>query len=45
MDFKEKQNEGNRSLYGDVILWKQVIAKTKGAEHSIILVTDDLKED
>jgi hypothetical protein len=45
MDFKEKQNEGNRSLYGDVILWKQVIAKAKGTEQSIILVTDDLKED
>jgi hypothetical protein len=45
MDFKEKQNEGNRSLYGDVILWKQVISKAKGTAQSIILVTDDLKED
>jgi hypothetical protein len=45
MDAKEKQNEGNRSLYGDIIVWKQVIAKAKEGEHSIILITDDLKED
>jgi len=45
MDAKEKQNEGNRSLYGDIIVWKQVIVKAKEQEHSIILITDDLKED
>lgn len=45
MDLKEKQSEGNRSLYGDVIVWKQLITKAKESEHSIILVTDDLKED
>jgi hypothetical protein len=45
MDAKEKQNEGNQSLYGDVLVWKQVIVKAKEIEKSIILVTDDLKED
>jgi Holliday junction resolvase RusA-like endonuclease len=45
MDFKEKQNEGNRSLYGDVIVWKQVIEKAKTLDNSIIFITDDLKED
>lgn len=45
MDMKEKQNEGNRSLYGDIIVWKQVIEKAKGNDNSIILITDDLKED
>ncbi|AVF48851.1 hypothetical protein CMT89_03345 [Elizabethkingia anophelis] len=47
MDMKEKQNEGNRSLYGDIIVWKQVIEKAKAADtkNSIILITDDLKED
>lgn len=45
MDFKDKKNEGNRSLYGDIIVWKQVIAKGKEIENSIILITDDLKED
>lgn len=45
MDMKEKQNEGNRSLYGDIIVWKQVIEKAKVNDNSIILITDDLKED
>ncbi|WP_352422383.1 PIN-like domain-containing protein [Proteiniphilum sp.] len=45
MDMKEKQNEGNRSLYGDIIVWKQVIEKAKTVGKSIILITDDLKED
>lgn len=45
MDIKEKQNEGNRSLYGDIIVWKQVIEKAKAVDGSIILITDDLKED
>ncbi len=45
MDMKEKQNEGNRSLYGDIIVWKQVIEKAKAVDTSIILITDDLKED
>lgn len=45
MDLKEKQNEGNRSLYGDVIVWRQVIEKAKTLDNSIIFITDDLKED
>ncbi len=45
MDLKEKRNEVNRSLYGDIIVWKQVIAKGKEIDSSIILITDDLKED
>ncbi len=45
MDAKDKQNEGNRSLYGDIIVWKQVMAKAKEIDSSIILITDDLKED
>ncbi len=45
MDLKDKKNEGNRSLYGDIIVWKQVIAKGKEIDNSIILITDDLKED
>lgn len=45
MDMKEKQNEGNRSFYGDIIVWKQVIEKAKAIDCSIILITDDLKED
>lgn len=44
-DQSSKKNEHPRSLYGDLIMWKQVIAKGKEIEQSIILVTDDLKED
>lgn len=45
MDAKEKQNEGNQSLYGDIIVWKQVMVKAKEIDASIIFITDDLKED
>lgn len=45
MDEKEKRSKGNRSLYGDVIVWKQTISKAKNIDESIIFVTDDLKED
>lgn len=45
MDLKAKKNESNRSLYGDLIIWRQVIAKAKEINESIILITDDLKED
>lgn len=44
-DLAEKKNDGNRSLYGDLLVWKQVIAKAKSIDESIILITDDLKED
>jgi hypothetical protein len=45
MDFKNKKNEGDKSLYGDLLVWKQIIEKAKISPNSIILVTDDLKED
>lgn len=45
MDQKRKQNQGDRSLYGDLVVWKQVIEKAKSDSCSIIFVTDDLKED
>ena len=44
-DLAKKKNEGNRSLYGDILVWKQVIEKAKLTNESIILITDDLKED
>ena len=45
MDMKEKTRKGNRSLYGDLIVWKQIIRKANESPPSIIFVTDDLKED
>ncbi len=44
-DLAEKKNEGNRSLYGDIIVWKQIIKKAQDISESIIFITDDLKED
>lgn len=44
-DLPEKKNNGNRSLYGDLLVWKQVMTKAKDIKESIILITDDLKED
>jgi len=45
MDFKSKKGEGDQSLFGDLLVWKQIIEKAKTIESSIILITDDLKED
>lgn len=44
-DAKEKINQGNRHLYGDLILWKQVIQNASEKKCNVILVTDDVKED
>jgi len=40
-----KKDSGNRSLYGDIIVWKQVIKYAIDIEESIIFITDDRKED
>jgi hypothetical protein len=45
MDGGDKKGDGNRSLYGDLIVWKQIIKNAKDTGKSIIFVTDDLKED
>lgn len=44
-DAKEKKERGNRHLYGDLILWKQIIQKASEKKCNVILVTDDVKED
>ena len=40
----EKDKTGNK-IYGDFILWKQIINKAKNSNKSIILVTDEKKKD
>lgn len=45
MDFKNKKEEADKSLYGDLLVWKQIIEKAKTIDNSVILITDDLKED
>jgi hypothetical protein len=44
-DRNSKKDSPKQSLYGDVILWKQIIDKAKKDNKAIILVTDDLKDD
>lgn len=44
-DKASKKDAPKQSLYGDVILWKQIIEKAKADKKPIILVTDDLKDD
>ncbi len=40
----EKTKQGNRK-YGDLVLWKQIIAKAKKEKKPIILITDERKKD
>lgn len=42
------KNDGNdldRKKYGDYVLWRQVIEKSKTSKQNVIFVTDDKKED
>ena len=42
--FEDKKKSGNNK-YGDLIIWKQMIALSKKLEKDIIFITDDQKED
>lgn len=44
-DEKNKKNNGNRSLYGDLIVWKQIIRHCSEQKRDVIFVTDDHKQD
>ncbi len=44
-DFKKKQNCEKKSLYGDLIIWKELIQKANDSNKKIIFITDDAKED
>lgn len=44
-DRSNKKDSPKQSLYGDLILWKQIIENAKSSGKPTILVTDDLKED
>ena len=43
--FADKKKEIERHQFGDLILWKQIIAKAKASKLPVIFVTDDQKED
>lgn len=44
-DEKNKKDKAKRSLYGDLVVWKQVIAYAKEKGQCVILITDDHKSD
>ena len=41
----DKRAAGERHLYGDLIVWKQIIRKAADTSKDVIFVSDDLKED
>ena len=42
---KDKSHNGKRHLYGDLIIWKELMSYSKNEDKDIILISDDLKED
>lgn len=44
-DEKNKKDKGKRSLYGDLVVWKQTIHHCKEQAKSLIFITDDHKPD
>lgn len=44
-DEKNKKDKGKRSLYGDLIVWKQTILHCKEQGKDVIFITDDHKPD
>lgn len=44
-DEKNKKDKGKRSLYGDLVVWKQTINHCKELSKSVIFITDDHKTD
>lgn len=44
-DQKGKENKGENSLYGDLIIWKHLKKIATDKKQSIVFVTDDRKED
>lgn len=44
-DYSEKKKEMERRLYGDLIIWKQIMVIAKSKDKDIIFITDDNKED
>lgn len=43
--FKDCKKPTNREKYGDLIIWKEIIAKSKETDKPILFVTSDVKED
>jgi len=44
-DESSKQKKGLRNIYGDLIIWKELLNYTKNKKLPLIFITDDRKED
>ncbi len=44
-DLKDKQGADDNSLYGDLIIWNQIMNFSKEKPANLVFVTDDLKDD
>ena len=44
-DGPEKKEQGDRHVFGDLIIWKELLNYTKAKKKPLIFVTDDRKED
>ena len=44
-DLPNKQKKGQRYIYGDLIIWKELLNFTKTKKQPLIFITDDRKED
>lgn len=44
-DLPNKQKKGQRHVYGDLIIWKELLNFTKTKKQPLIFITDDRKED
>lgn len=44
-DLKQKKDQGKYHLYGDLILWRQIIDKSKKDKLPVIFITQDHKSD
>ena len=44
-DAAEKKDRGERHIYGDLILWKQIIRYSRSQKKDVVFVCEDLKED
>lgn len=44
-DQEAKKKKGDRHIYGDLLIWKELIQFTKQEKKPLIFVTDDRKED
>lgn len=43
--YKDAKKDGDGDKFGDLIIWKDMIAKSKEAERPVVFISDDVKED